>query len=164
MIAGALQDQLACFVLCLQEDLIYPGPQGSEILFGQCCHFFHAGWSDTPFAQFIWYFVKSSWLYNCVFQGREKDLEKVTESYDLPEEGLKWFRWGLAWLFILILIVMVSNDLIQVELIFVFVDTWLGGTHERSPTSSTPATWSGTILTRWCRTSTRYYGIEVLIS
>ena len=71
--------------------------------------FSHAGWSGTLFAQFIWYFVKSSWLYNCVFQGREKDLEKVTESYDLPEEGLKWFRWGLAWFFvILILIVMVS--------------------------------------------------------
>ena len=26
------------------------------------------------------------------FQGREKDLKKVTASYDLPPEGLKWLQ------------------------------------------------------------------------
>jgi len=49
---------------------------------------------------------KTSWLaLYCVYKrisfildpkGREKDLEKVTESYDLPEEGLKYLAWRNA--------------------------------------------------------------------
>lgn len=49
---------------------------------------------------------KTSWLIlYCVYKrisflfdpkGREKDLAKVTESYDLPEEGLKYLAWRNA--------------------------------------------------------------------
>lgn len=49
---------------------------------------------------------KTSWLALYCFykrisflfdpEGREKDLVKVTESYDLPEEGLKYLAWRNA--------------------------------------------------------------------
>merc|ERR1712032_411385 len=49
---------------------------------------------------------KTGWLaFYCVYKritflldpkGRERDLEKVTASYDLPEEGLKYLAWRNA--------------------------------------------------------------------
>ena len=185
MIAGALQDQLACFVLCLQEDLIYPGPQGSEILFGQCCHFFSCGLNDTPFAQFIWYFVKSSWLY---FPGARKGPRKsdwelwssgrgaqvismrigmIFCNFDFDCNGFEWF--DTSWTYICICRYLawrnartVSNFFYTSHMVWDYFDTLMQDLNK--------VLWyrSINIMVSWYRSinimASRYQGIVVLIS
>ena len=187
MIAGALQDQLACFVLCLQEDLIYPGPQGSEILFGQCCHFFSRGLKRHTVCPIYLVFCEKQLIVRLCFPGtrkrpRKSDWELWSSGrgaqvismrigmivyFDFDCNGFEWF--DTSWTYICICRYLawrnartVSNFFYTSHMVWDYFDTLMQDLNK--------VLWyrSINIMVSWYRSinimASRYHGIVVLIS